>query len=125
MAAGGKGGHSMRLLSKNNEALQPGAEARTTAEHSTHWETGRIWSFNLGGAKVQEARYKCKHDLDLGKVGNPNYRKFSPGLKCQTNTVPPPRHSVRVRNTKSTYHQTRGVLSLLMLEIKPLHIANT
>lgn len=52
------------MLSKSSEALQPGAEARTG-------KTGRSWSFNLGGVKVQEARYKGKHDLDLSKVGNP------------------------------------------------------
>lgn len=63
----------MRMLPKSNEARQPGAEVRTTAEHSTHWETGRLWSFHLEGVKVQEAHYEGKHDLDLGKVGNPIY----------------------------------------------------
>lgn len=65
----------MQMPSKSNEALQTGAEARTTADHSTHWETGRIWSFSLGGVKVQEVHYKGKHDLDLSKVGNAIHRQ--------------------------------------------------
>lgn len=54
-----------------SQVLRPGP--RQNIPHTG--KTRRSWSFNLRGVKVQEARYKGKHDLDLGKVGNPISRQ--------------------------------------------------